>query len=86
MRFVALSHQSEPVLVVQVDMAIQDGAGKTKVKTQDLRLKPQKTLFDTQTSYDCNAGGYGCSGWCRQNPSRDPGLQAEASEDLVSVQ
>ena len=30
---------------MQVDMAIQDGAGKTKVETQDFRLKPQKTLF-----------------------------------------
>lgn len=30
---------------LQVDMAIQDGAGKTKVDTQDFRLKPQKTLF-----------------------------------------
>ena len=26
-------------------MAIQDGAGKTKVDTQNFRLKPQKTLF-----------------------------------------
>ncbi len=30
---------------MQVDMAIQDGAGKTKVETQDFRLKPQKTMF-----------------------------------------
>ena len=30
---------------MQVDMALQDGAGKTKIDTQDFRLKPQKTLF-----------------------------------------
>ena len=30
---------------MQVDMAIQDGAGKTKMETQDFRLKPQKTMF-----------------------------------------
>jgi len=30
---------------MQVDMAIQDGAGKTKVETQEFRLKPQKTMF-----------------------------------------
>ena len=30
---------------IQVDVAIQDGAGKTKVETQDFRLKPQKTMF-----------------------------------------
>ncbi len=30
---------------LQVDMAIQDGAGKTKVETQDFRFKAQKTLF-----------------------------------------
>ena len=30
---------------VQVDMAIQDGAGKTKMETQDFRLKSQKTMF-----------------------------------------
>ena len=31
--------------MVQVDMAIQDGAGKTKVETHDFRLKAQKTMF-----------------------------------------
>ncbi|DBA81584.1 TPA: hypothetical protein ACH3X1_007353 [Trebouxia sp. C0004] len=29
----------------EVDMAIQDGAGKTKMETQDFRLKAQKTMF-----------------------------------------
>ena len=33
------------MLCLQVDIAIQDGAGKTKFDTQDFRLKPQKTLF-----------------------------------------
>ena len=30
---------------LQVEMAIHDGAGKTKVETHDFKFKPQKTLF-----------------------------------------